>query len=101
MQTSASSSPDKILRGVGGIQLNTLGFTENTLIYEGKSAREKLYVIKRQTISLLGGPACIELRMIAKVGKVRRESKVEVKPDFPKEFPQLFSRLGCLEEPSN
>ncbi|GFO20533.1 Pol polyprotein [Plakobranchus ocellatus] len=88
--------PEKILRGSGGIQLNTLEFTEKTLTYEGKSAREKPYVVKGLTISLLCGSACNELELITKIGEVRRKSKVKDKPDFPKEFPQLFSGWGCL-----
>ncbi|GFO37975.1 Pol polyprotein [Plakobranchus ocellatus] len=91
--------PDKILTGAGRIQLNTLGSTEKTLTCTGKSMKEKLCVVKGQTISLLGGPGCIELGPIAKIGEVRRESKVNDKPDFPKEFPQLFLGLGCLNEP--
>ena len=88
------------LKGPGGTHLQVIGTLQATLTIADKSAREKLYVIRNQPISLLSRSACISLALIKRNRLQPTVHEVQV-PDFRSEFPELFVGLGKLRESYN
>ena len=88
------------LKGPGGTHLQVIGTLQATLTIADKSAREKLYVIRNQPISLLSRSACISLALITRNRLQPTVHEVQV-PDFRSEFPELFVGLGKLRESYN
>ena len=85
--------PDLALDGVGGNRLNVLGFFYATLhAPNGKTCREKIYVVKDQPKALLGKPAITALGLIKKCFRATPSPEVTVFDDFP----ALFKGLGTL-----
>lgn len=88
--------PTKInLKAVGGGKLDVLGYLTGILEYKGKTIEERLYVVNRQTTSLLSRSACVGLGLVARIDEIQENNT----PDFKTEFPELFQGLGKLEEP--
>ena len=46
------------------------GVLDSELIYNGKTIKEKIYVLQKQTLGLLSRKASIELGLIKLIGKV-------------------------------
>ena len=82
------------LRAAGGIELQYKGTFEATFEYHGRSINETVYVLCNQPCSLLSRYAAESLAIVARI------DTLEISP-FKKEFPQLFSGLGHLDNGNN
>ena len=84
---------NKRLKGAGNNDLKVMGYINATLTYKENEIQEKLFILKDQKYPLLGRLACSKLKLISRVDHIHD------KPDFIKEFPDLFKGLGKLETP--
>ena len=92
----------KNLIGPGGEKLNCSqkGFVNTTLSWNGKKTQQIIYVYKNLQKPLLGKPAIREMNTITFnkpqnlfCNTVDRRDEIE----FIKEFPDIFTGLGCLK----
>ena len=86
-------------KGPGGISLSHLirGQISNATLRIGeKSHSETVYVMQGQSKNLLSKSAIQALELLVPAPTVY---SVETSPDFPAEYPKLFSGLGLLKEP--
>ena len=82
----------KKLYGPGQYPLRVLGQFNSKVSYNGKESIETIFVVAGLRMNLLGLPAIIALKLIARVEAVSVSSVMD-------EFPALFQGLGNLGEP--
>ncbi len=91
---------NKKLIGPGGQRLKCLGFTHITFTWGNFKARQICYIIKDLQKNLLGKPTIRELHIITleKPNELRCDS-VDSKNEstLVKEYPEIFSGLGCIK----
>ena len=90
----------KNLIGPGGEKLNCLGFVNTTLSWNGKKTQQIIYVCKNLQKPLLGKPAIREMNIITFNKPQNLFCNTVDRRDenaFIKEFPDVFTGLGCLK----
>ena len=88
MKLSPSSAD---VRSAGNYALKVKGVSKVKLVLEDKVVEEWVYVIKNLKRPLLGKPTIKKLKLLEFIESVEDES-----PGWVKEFPRLFSGLGCM-----
>ncbi len=91
---------NKKLTGPGGQRLKCLGFTHITFTWGNFKARQICYIIKDLQKNLLGKPTIRELHIISlKMLTELRCDSVDSASENPfiKEYPEVFSGLGCIK----
>lgn len=86
--------PARILNGPNGNKLPVVGYVSSQLKAKDVIIKEDVYVVKYLEYPLLSVRACEDLNLVQRIGAVK--SGTSVKP--LKEFPELFTGLGKLED---
>ena len=87
--------PKKMLYGPARTLLKVIGQFEGELFYRGKTTRQKVYVVNGLRTNLLGLPAILALKLVAKL-----EETVEASlHTIVEKYPTLFQGLGSMGDP--
>ena len=87
--------PKKMLYGPARTLLKVIGQFEGELFYRGKTTRQNVYVVNGLRTNLLGLPAILALKLVAKL-----EETVEASlHTIVEKYPTLFQGLGSMGDP--
>ena len=86
------TTPRKKLFGPAHVALEVMGQFDGMLVFQGKTSKQAVYVVKNLKTNLLGLPAITSLHLVARLDAT---SMCEVQ----EEFPTVFEGLGNLGEP--
>lgn len=78
--------PKRALQGPGGTFQKVKGRFTATLIKNGKSTTEDIYVVEGLCTPLQGGWVAVALQLVTRVNYLTLDSKDAVKQEFPKLF---------------
>ena len=85
--------PSKVLHGLARQTLNVLEQFTRTLVHQGNSTRQTVFVVRSLKSNLLGLPTITSLQLLYRANGIH-----SVASDIRKQFPKVFSGLDNLGE---
>ena len=87
--------PKKMLYGPARTLLKVIGQFEGELFYRGKTTKQNVYVVNGLRTNLLGLPAILALKLVAKLEETVESSLHTI----VEKYPTLFQGLGSMGDP--